>query len=182
MTIPSHDIKPWFIDGLQVSRSDIHGEGLRTTIPISRGVAVIRFGGCLFHISARHAGNVMRSTSTCLSEDVFLAEPVDSCKDMSDYINHSCDPNLGMIDAITLFAVRDIAAGEELVIDYSFWEGDMSWQLKHECNCGGRACRKRVTGTDWKAVMIDEERFLYYAPFLKRRIIATKTKGVLLEN
>jgi hypothetical protein len=38
------------------------------------------------------------------------------------YLNHSCDPNVWMIDEVTLAARRDIAKGEEVVADYAMWD------------------------------------------------------------
>jgi SET domain-containing protein len=42
------------------------------------------------------------------------------------YGNHSCDPNLWHADVVTITARRDIAAGEELTIDYATHPG---WQI-----------------------------------------------------
>ncbi|KAG2482940.1 hypothetical protein HYH03_018165 [Edaphochlamys debaryana] len=67
--------------------------------------------------------------------------------DPSDWrpINHSCDPNTQLrgLDAV---ARRDIAAGEQLTIDYAtFCTEHMA---PFDCECGARGCRGRVTGQD----------------------------------
>jgi SET domain-containing protein len=36
-------------------------------------------------------------------------------------VNHSCEPNLGMGGNVLLVAMREIAAGEELTIDYALF-------------------------------------------------------------
>ena len=115
----------------------------------------------------------MPSTTTPLSEYVLLAEPSDGSKDYSDYLNHSCDPNIGFRDAISIIAIRDISADEEMLIDYAFWESDVAWKLKDACKCGSRKCRKNITGEDWKIVKASEVRFLYFSPFVKRRILTS---------
>ena len=88
----------------------------------------------------------MPSTTTPLSETVLLAEPSHGSKDRSDHINHSCDPNIGFRECLTIIAIRDISGGEELAIDYAFWECEASWKLRSVCNCGGRHCRGNITG------------------------------------
>ena len=57
------------------------------------------------------------------------------------YINHSCDPNCFVYSANHerfVLAKRDLAAGEEILIDYAFnaVDGD-EW----ECRCGAPNCR-----------------------------------------
>jgi hypothetical protein len=67
------------------------------------------------------------------------------------FINHSCDPNCetqkwlvrGEL-AIGLFALTDVAAGEELTFDYNFERyGDKPMR----CYCGTAKCRKFIGGT-----------------------------------
>lgn len=60
------------------------------------------------------------------------------------FLNHSCDPNAGFRGAVTLAALRPIAAGEEIRFDYSTCMPDAGWSL--ECRCGGRGCRGLVVG------------------------------------
>ena len=55
------------------------------------------------------------------------------------YLNHSCDPN-AMRSGVKVFAWRDIAAGEEITIDYRLnaFDGD-SWPclVRRERSCSG---------------------------------------------
>ncbi len=58
------------------------------------------------------------------------------------FINHSCEPNTGAIGPVgemSVVALRDISAGEELTIDYSIIEGDPMWEMA--CQCGTASCR-----------------------------------------
>lgn len=62
-----------------------------------------------------------------------------------DYINHSCDPNVAFTpDGMGYYALRDIQAGEEFLIDYATSEYDSGWKVT--CLCGSSACRGVVTG------------------------------------
>jgi uncharacterized protein len=63
-------------------------------------------------------------------------------EDPSNYGNHSCDPNIAPSDD-GVVALRDIAAGDEITIDYAQFS-PKSWSLK--CNCGSPKCRHIVRG------------------------------------
>ena len=60
------------------------------------------------------------------------------------HINHSCDPNTfvkTILGVRYVFALRPIAAGEEVTYDYCInGFGDTLWQ----CNCGSSRCRKTI--------------------------------------
>jgi hypothetical protein len=65
-------------------------------------------------------------------------------------LNHSCAPNCGVIirtgvKQIEVRALRPIAAGEELLIDYDTFEYEVE-HLKGSCLCGAATCRGRVAG------------------------------------
>ena len=82
-----------------------------------------------------------------IGDDEHLLLPTDPRPTIA-YGNHSCDPNLWWIDAITLEARRDIAQGEELTSDYGRTSTGAPYKLT--CNCGSPLCRGIVTGEDWK--------------------------------
>jgi hypothetical protein len=63
------------------------------------------------------------------------------------WVNHSCEPNAGMGGNVLLVSMRDIAAGEEITLDYALFLTDPGFAM--ECHCGAVACRGIVTGTDW---------------------------------
>ncbi len=60
------------------------------------------------------------------------------------YINHSCDPNTyvkTLLGVRYVFALRDIADGEEITYDYTInGFGNVVW----ECNCGSERCRHAI--------------------------------------
>jgi len=68
---------------------------------------------------------------------------------MDDFINHSCDPNSGLIikgKKVFLIAIRDIKNGEEIVWDYSttMYESEFPDKWEMDCDCGSPKCRKRI--------------------------------------
>ncbi len=64
-----------------------------------------------------------------------------------NFINHSCEPNLGYDGVDAIMALRTISPGEEIRMDY----GTYSFSFDHEftCRCGASWCRGKVTGNDW---------------------------------
>ncbi len=63
------------------------------------------------------------------------------------FINHSCDPNCRSITRsghVHIYAIRDIATGEELTYDYNLTrEGvsDDEVYTRYACRCGSTKCR-----------------------------------------
>ncbi len=67
--------------------------------------------------------------------------------DIDDLVNHSCDPNSGLVvpesgSPIILKAIRDIKKGDEITWDYSTTMDD-GWIM--ECDCGSRVCRHEIS-------------------------------------
>jgi uncharacterized protein len=83
------------------------------------------------------------------------------------HLNHSCDPNLGLQGQIVFVAFRDIAAGEELTIDYAMTD-DEPYEM--ECQCGSATCRKLITGADWQKPELQKKYDGYFSWFIQRRL------------
>lgn len=86
-----------------------------------------------------------------LSEEVFVLWD----RDPSEWApqNHSCDPNT-RFDGLDVVAVRTIAAGGELTLDYAQFL-DASAEA-FECRCGASTCRGRVAGVAGNSVTVRE--------------------------
>ena len=86
----------------------------------------------------------------------------------ADYINHSCDPNAGIVGHLSLLAMRDILPGEEVCFDYAMCDGSLYDEF--ECQCGSPFCRGWITGNDWRKPELWEQYDGYFMPYLQRRI------------
>jgi hypothetical protein len=107
---------------------------------------------------------VFRGTS---AQDVGVEVP--------DLINHSCDANCGQLDSVTLVAMRDIAAGEQLTFDYAMSSTAPGLVVDaFDCLCGTKNCRGRVQPGDWKRTEIQNRYWPYFAPHMKARILALR--------
>lgn len=69
----------------------------------------------------------------------------------TNFLNHSCDPNAGYDGDGAIVALRPIAAGDEIRMDY----GTFSFSFDHEfsCRCGATTCRGKVTAADWPKLL-----------------------------
>ena len=89
------------------------------------------------------------------------------------YTNHSCDPNLAIQGQIALVAMRDIAADEELTIDWATTD-DGDHQMA--CRCGSPRCRGTITGKDWMKPELQERYAGWFCWFLQRKIAASAAR------
>jgi SET domain-containing protein len=104
-------------------------------------------------------------------DDNFYLSPTrpDEVDDMSVFINHSCDPNIGFRGQVVYLAMRDIETGEELFHDYSMERSDDYFL---ECRCGSPLCRHQVTGDDWKLPELQARYGQYFSTYILNKINA----------
>jgi|SRR6185437_15859934 hypothetical protein len=112
----------------------------------------------------------VRRYSLQVEEDQYLVSLSDC--EPPDYVNHSCDPNSGLSGQITLVAMRDIQAGEEITYDYAMSDG--SPYDEFVCSCGSPHCRGHVSGDDWRRPELWRRYEGYFSPYLQRRIFAVE--------
>lgn len=114
-----------------------------------------------------------------ISDEVSICPLNEKTADGIFHINHSCEPNAGMKNEITLIAIRDIAKGEEILLDYAFVDADIGKTIINEtivCNCGSKTCRKVQDGKSWKNKNLQKKYFAYFSPYIKK-LIRSKRKS-----
>lgn len=146
------------------------GRGVFAAAPIAKGEVLAVWGGELVDGARfRRLGPHERSFGFQVEEEVFLVT-ISRRHDVADLVNHSCEPNAGLSGQITLVAMRDIAAGEEICFDYAMT--DSSPLLEFDCRCGSAACRGRVAASDWRRPELQRRYAGYFSAYLQRRIEA----------
>jgi SET domain-containing protein len=75
----------------------------------------------------------------------------ENAKNHSNYMNHSCDPNMVYDTNDNIVAKRHILKGEELTIDYGNFIVNVDQNFI--CRCGAESCRGRITKDDWKSLI-----------------------------
>lgn len=134
---------------------------------IRSGETVVAFGGySLMRDELDRLPAARRMHAIQIDEDLFLVGPDPA--EPGDFVNHSCDPNLGISGNVVLKAMRDIDAGEELTFDYAMCDSDDYDEFVCECNQPG--CRGKITGSDWLLPELQERYRGWYSAYLARRI------------
>jgi SET domain-containing protein len=134
---------------------------------IQKGEMISVWGGHV--ITAENFARLPESTqchTVQIEEGIYLASIPGP--ETSDYINHSCEPNLGMSDSITMVAMRDISPGEDICFDYAMTDSTAIDEF--DCECGRESCRERVTGNDWQISELWDRYDGYFSPYLQRKI------------
>jgi SET domain-containing protein len=154
----------------KVRESKIHGSGLFAIADIAKNEIVAVKGG---HIVDR---KTLREKITPrfgpveiqIDDDLFIAPVTEDERELSMlYLNHSCDPNLGVRGEITFVAICDIRAGEELTHDWAMTDDD---DYSVECNCGALNCRQILTGKDWQRPDLQKRYTGYFSAYLAPKI------------
>jgi hypothetical protein len=131
---------------LLIRSSSIHAAGVITLDPIPRGRRVLEYDGPRIPKSVAddlYAGRLV----------TYLFGIADS-PDVIDgfgaamFVNHSCAPNCETDETdgrIYIRAIRDIAAGEELVYEYNLYDSDDD---SADCYCNAPHCRHTMFSDD----------------------------------
>jgi uncharacterized protein len=145
---------------VEVRASPIEGLGLFAARPFPAGQRIRQI-------------NVLREVTPASPLREELGERADHCDYPNGkivllgypdrHVNHSCDPNAYVLyegDRSFLMARRDIAAGEEITVDYNInITGGTAWP----CHCGAARCRGTTVG-DFFLLPLDMQR--EYHPLL----------------
>jgi hypothetical protein len=164
MNVGKHFLSP----KLEVrAEPDKGGFGVYAIEAVAAGEVVSVWGGYI--VDAEQLAKLphdVQQHSVQIEEGLYLATIGGA--ESADFINHSCDPNLGLRGQIALVALRDIEIGEEVCFDYAMT--DCTPYDEFECRCGTAACRGTVRGDDWKLPELWAKYAGYFSPYLQRRI------------
>ena len=172
----SYRITAWYNAQVAIRPSAIQGSGMYATAPLAVGEVVSVAGGTVMSEAAFQAycATVTRWNAMQIGEGLHLVELVQTPDGSQGSINHSCNSNLWMLDEVTLVARHDIAAGEELTLDYALTTVEPEWVLNQPCQCGSVLCRHRITGNDWLLPDVQQRYQGHFAPFINARIQALR--------
>jgi SET domain-containing protein len=152
-----------------VRQSNKGGKGLFAKKVILPGEIIAIKNG---HFVDSHEATILDSElgdfSLQISDEFFICPKTkEEIEDTAIFINHSCDPNIGMNGQISYVAMRNIQAGEELCLDYAM---AMTTDYKLNCSCGSSKCRKLITGEDWKLKELQIRYDIYFSWFIYKKI------------
>ena len=113
------------------------GRGVFAVQTIPARSVIMKYTGPLL----RYAQTTPQTLALQIGPDLYIGESGQA----DDFVNHSCDPNAGMlIDGtnVQLIALRDIAPGEQITFDYSTTMDEDDFEF--DCLCGSSNCRGRI--------------------------------------
>lgn len=175
----------WYSSKIEIRRSAIHGRGTFATERIGAGEVVEVWGQrtdgrttVRYTRDGEAVARARRERRVVMQWDDDLFSIEEKGADDGYFLNHSCDSNLGLKNAFTLVARRDIEPGEELTLDYVLFEADESVVASWPCVCEAECCRGMLTGRDWKRVDVQARYAGYFSPLLEKRIVRALARKV----
>ena len=137
-------------DLTRVARSRIAGKGLFAKRAIRKGMRIVEYQGrhrSLLDVMAEHPATPPNAYLLRLDEGTVI-DGADGGSD-ARFVNHGCAPNcvaLAFHRRVYVYALRDIARGEELTMDYQMRAPlDGVWSAsdaaRYTCRCGAPECR-----------------------------------------
>ena len=124
---------------LVVRPSPIHSVGVYASTPIRKGTRLVEYEG--ERITLEEADRRYDGVSRTYLYGLDDGKTVIDGHGLGAYLNHSCDPNCEVDEIkrrVWIFAIRDIAAGEELTYEYNLYDSE---DEEGDCHCGALQCR-----------------------------------------
>jgi hypothetical protein len=161
----------WVHPAAKARRSAIQGFGLFAAREFEPGDVISIVGGTVMSEEefARVVANGPDFNAIQVSEHTHLVEDPRVSVATKGSLNHHCDSNLWMVDAVTVAARAPISAGSELTVDYALFTTSGEW-LESPRNCGSPHCRVTPRGTDWRLPEVQLRYRDHFSPFLNARI------------
>ena len=161
----------WIHPSLLMVETPDCGFGVVANDAISSGTLVVMFGGMV--ITGAEFEDLPVSLQHFpfqVANDLFLGPRDQADIGVGERINHSCAPTVGFSGAIALVALRDIAQGEFITLDYATCVASDDDAFLMECRCGAPNCRGTITGQDWKLTDVQARLLPFYQPFIQAKV------------
>lgn len=174
----------WMSSKLNVSRSEINGSGVFAKQDIDKGEVLVVQGGRI--VERSEVDSPLNAPFSYIGfqikVDFYVLPLIVNQRPVLDgifLVNHSCAPNAGFSDSLTLISIRAIAKGEEICFDYAMTDvqtdDEIEWD-EMECKCNSPDCRRRITGTDWKLPDLQRKYKDYFSPHVAMEIAKLNPK------
>jgi SET domain-containing protein len=144
------------------------GDGVFAVAPIAAGETVVCFGGHVCDGDELRTLSERQQAHSIQVDDALFVVCDGVTDEPADYVNHSCEPNVGIRGSIVLVAMVDIAPGDEICFDYAMSDSDDYDEFV--CVCGTASCRGLVTGGDWKRPDLQVRYAGWFSSYLEHRI------------
>jgi SET domain-containing protein len=130
---------------VQVEKTSVkrgkHGKGVFASENFKKGQTICRLVGTSYRRNEMPAkDNKVTVRFIQMGKGLYL-----HVNGNADYLNHSCDPNAGLVikgKTVSLQAIKNIEHGQEVTYDYSTTMDEDEYEL--QCKCGSPNCRKVI--------------------------------------
>jgi SET domain-containing protein len=158
-----------FSNDVEKGRSSIQGFGLFARRSLPQGTIVVVKGGHVFDKATRdRVFQTLGPAEIQIADDLFLGpSTVEEREASMMYLNHSCDPNVGVRGQILFVTMRDVGESEELTVDYAMIDNE---EYEMTCHCGAKACRGVVTGFGWRKPELQRRYEGFFSSYLEDKI------------
>ncbi|MDO1450771.1 SET domain-containing protein-lysine N-methyltransferase [Rhodocytophaga aerolata] len=155
----------------EIRTSPTQGRGLFAKEAIDKGEIISVRGG---HILTREMEEILTKPvgywAYPIADELVLA-PLRTAEveTVMMFLNHSCEPNVGILGQILFVAMREIMPDEELTIDYAMFGADKE---PMPCNCRSSHCRGLITNADWRLEQLQTKYRGYFSSYIQLKINA----------
>lgn len=129
--------------GLEVRPSPINGKGCFATLAWPKGRKIAEYVGERISRAETRRRVAGKRVIKCVGIDSYWSIDATRLGNPTAFLNHCCRPNTRMViryGRVEVYALRDIAAGEELTLDYEYSQHPDS----KRCICGAPNCRGTI--------------------------------------
>ena len=160
----------WLNPNASVASAGAKGLGIFAAAAIPAGTTVAGFGGNVVDRAEFDTlDEAWRTHSLQIDDQLYMVSMPPFAP--ADLVNHSCEPNCGIIGSCLLVAITAIEVGDELCFDYAMT--DTNDYDEFVCSCGTASCRRLITGGDWKIPELQERYAGFFSSYITRKIAET---------
>jgi uncharacterized protein len=168
----------WLSPKVKLKHSGIQGKGLFAVHKIAKSEIVNICGGAIiteaeYTALEKKYADFLFNYATQIADGFYLLGGLGKRElEDDDFLNHSCDPNCGIKGQLVVVAMKDIAAGDELSLDYAMI--DDAPGVSFSCSCGSPYCRSVITGGDWRNSGLQKRYKGYFSWYIQEKIDGRK--------
>lgn len=168
MTSPGHRAASWRSPRTEIRESGVEGRGVFAINRIEKDEIVAVKGGHIVDHTTLVANRAIVGESEIQIADGLYLAPLDASETeaVMMFLNHSCEPNAGVMGNILFVAMKTIEPGEEVTIDYAMIDDG---EFAMECSCRAASCRGTVRGKDWQREDLQARYGAYFSAFLRAK-------------
>ena len=155
-------LKNIFTNNLSIDQAGLKGRGLYTKKAIEKDTLAFIVKGKTHHFEAHTKEDCYLYPDWFAVDKNIWIDPVSPYT----FLNHSCEPNLGIRNKREFVALRDIKPGDELTFDYSITEDEIEWTMN--CACGEKECRKVIRSIQFLSPEIYQKRLPYVPKYFQK--------------